>query len=72
MKDGRDFLGMSVEVHGVFAMPVPTREFEVENLQKESSNVAEKVISIVSFVARYHNLDGTFSYGKRSIAKQDP
>ena len=34
MKDEGDFLRVSVEIHGIFALPVSTREFEIENLEK--------------------------------------
>jgi hypothetical protein len=71
MKDGCDFLGMSVEIHRVFVMPVPTREFKIENLQKEGSNMAKKIILIIYFVPGYCNLDRSFSSRKTSIAKQD-
>jgi hypothetical protein len=62
---------VSAKVHGVFTMSVATREFKVENFQKESSNMAEKAILIVYLVPGYCHLGRTFGSRKRSIAKQD-
>jgi len=59
-----DFLGVSVEIHGVFAMPLPARESKIENLQKKSSNMEKEVILIVYFVSGYCNLNGPFSSRK--------
>ena len=62
MKDGCDLLGVSVEVHGVFAVHVAAGESKIENLQKKLSNLDKKVILIVHFVSGYCNLDGAFSF----------
>ena len=61
MQNRCDFLGVPVKIHSIFAKPVPTREFEIENLQKKTSDVPKKVFLIVYFVPGYRNQDRMFS-----------
>jgi len=61
MQNRCDFLGVPVKIHSVFAMPVTTRKFKIESLQKKTSDMPKKVFLIVYFVPGYRNQDRTFS-----------